>query len=218
MIKIFIKFIIAVIAVPLAAGVTIAFQRNIVLITEMAQCMRYFTWGIVSYAILHLLFYKPTYAYVLGHEAVHAGFSWLLGGKIKSFRVSEQGGGVATDKSNTLIELAPYFIPLYTALVTVVYFVVKSSYAIDGRFFIFLIGFTLAMHIVSTVEVLRIRQPDIVKSGYFFSIVLVYIMNIVVIAAIFSLVFHSFGMKKFFLDMWGVSRHIYAMIAKQFFL
>ena len=169
------------------------------------------------YVMINIIFYRPTYLYVLGHEAVHAGVAWLFGGKIKSFKVSEEGGGVGTDKSNTIIELSPYFVPIYAILITVVYFVIASSYNINGSTFVFLIGFALAFHIVSTIEILKIRQPDIVKSGYFFSIMMVYILNIVVISVIFGLIFPAFGLKKFTLDLWAVSRGVYIAIAKQLF-
>ena len=217
MIKLIIKFIIGVIALPLAYGVTLAFYKNSILISELADKLDYFIWGIVIYVILHLLFYKPTYFYVLGHEAVHAGMAWIFGGKIKSFKVSEDGGAVKTDKSNFVIELAPYFIPIYAIIITAVYFVIASSYAINSTLFIFLIGFALAFHIISTIEIMKIKQPDIVKSGYFFSIIMVYVINIIVIALIFSLVFPGFSIKKFFIDVWSSSRYIYTAAIRQLF-
>ena len=217
MIKLIIKFIIGVVALPLAYGVTLAFYKNAILISELAKKLDYFIWGIVIYVILHLLFYKPTYFYVLGHEAVHAGMAWIFGGKIKSFKVSEDGGAVKTDKSNFVIELAPYFIPIYAIIITAVYFVIASSYAINSTLFIFLIGFALAFHIISTIEIMKIKQPDIVKSGYFFSIIMVYVINIIVIALIFSLVFPGFSIKKFFIDVWSSSRYIYTAAVRQLF-
>jgi len=217
MLKLLIKLIVGVIAIPLAVGVTIAFYHNILLINELAKSFNYFVYGIVGYVILHLLFYRPTYLYVLGHEAVHAGLSWVMGGKIKSFKVSGDGGQVATDKSNTLVELGPYFVPIYAIIITVIYFVLVSSYNINGAVFVFLIGFALALHIISTIEILKVRQPDIVKSGYVFSIIMVYVLNIVVISSVFSLVFPSFGLKRFFVETWAVSKHIYVAAVRQLF-
>ena len=215
--KLFIKFIIGALALPMIYGVTAAFYGNFILIKELASSLRFFTWGIAGYVILHLLFYKPTYLYVLGHESVHAGLAWVFGGKIKSFKVSEDGGSVGTDKSNVIIELGPYFIPIYAIIITIIYFVVASSYTINGALFVFLIGFALAMHMISTIEVMKIRQPDIVKSGYLFSIVIVYILNIIVISFIFSLIFPTFSIGKFFLDLWGQSKYIYVAVYRQLF-
>ncbi len=217
MIGLFIKFVIGILTVPIAVGVTVAFYDNLRLIKELAGSLNYFTWGIVSYVILHILFYKPTYLYVLGHETVHAGMSWIFGGKIKSFKVSEGGGKVATDKSNVFIELGPYFVPIYAILITIVYFILASSYNISGSVFIFLIGLALAFHIISTIEILKIRQPDIMKSGPFFSIIFVYTLNIIVISLIFMAIFPSFVLKKFFIDFWVVSKNIYITIVRQLF-
>ncbi len=217
MVKLAIKFIIGVLALPIAYAVTRAFYDNFTVIQDVAANMRYFGWGMAGYAVLHLLFYKPAYMYVLGHEAVHAGMAWIFGGKIKSFKVSEEGGSVGTDKTNFVIELAPYFIPIYTTIIAVIYFIVSQSYKINGAIFLFLIGFTLAFHLVSTVEIMKIKQPDIIKSGYVFSIVMVYIINIIVISLIFGLTFHGFSIGKFFLDLWANTKYIYVALIKQLF-
>ena len=217
MIKLLIKFIVGVLAVPIAIAVSLAFYNNLILIRELAGSLNFFIWGVASYVVLHLIFYRPTYLYVLGHEAVHAGVAWLFGGRIKSFKVSEEGGGVGTDKSNVVIELSPYFVPIYAIIITVIYFIVASSYNINGTVFVFLIGFTLAFHMISTIEFMKIRQPDIVKSGYFFSIVMVYVLNIVVISVIFGLIFPSFSIKKFFIESWTSARHVYIAIVRQLF-
>lgn len=217
MLKLLIKFVIGVLMAPLAAAVTVCFYDNILTIKELAQSLNLFIWGIVSYAVLHLLFYKPTYLYVLGHEAVHAGVAWLFGGRIKSFKVSEDGGSIGTNKSNAVIELSPYFVPIYAIIITLVYFVLISSYNINGAIFVFLIGFALSFHMISTIEILKIRQPDIMKSGYFFSILLVYILNVVVISVIFSLVFPSFSLKNFFMGSWIRARGIYSVVVRQLF-
>ncbi|MFA5143617.1 MAG: hypothetical protein WC522_05585 [Candidatus Omnitrophota bacterium] len=217
MLKIVIKFIVAVLSVPIAVGVTAAFYNNLVQVSVLSASLSQFLWGIISYMVIHLIFYKPTYLYVLGHEAVHAGITWIFGGKIKSFKVSKDGGSVGTDKSNTVIELSPYFVPIYAIIVALIYFIVAASYNINGTIFIFLIGFTLAFHMVSTIEVMKIRQPDIMKSGYFFSIIMVYVFNIIVIAAIFALMFPEFAIKKFFVDTWTLSNGAYTAIVRQLF-
>lgn len=217
MLGLLVKFLIGVLIIPIAYGVSAAFRQNFLAINELAGSLHFFIWGIIAYAALHLLFYKPTPVYVFGHEAVHAMVAWLFGGKITSFKVSKEGGSVTTDKTNTLIELSPYFIPVYTVLIALVYFLIASSYTVNPAIFIFLIGFTLAFHMISTIEVMKIRQPDIVKSGYFFSVVFVYALNIIVISMIFALAFPSFSLKKFFSDFIGISAGVYVGIYKQLF-
>ena len=212
-----IKFLVGVLSIPVMVAVTNAFYNNIIAVSELSGILKYFMWGVGSYVVLHLLFYKPTFFYVLGHEAVHAITSWVMGGKINSFKVSKGGGSVSTTKTNAVVELSPYFIPIYAIILMAVYFVVAYSYKINGAAFIFAIGFTLTLHIVMTIEVMKMRQPDMVKSGYLFSIVAVYVLNIIIIAMLFSLLFPSFSSKKFFIDSFAFSKDIYTVIVRQLF-
>lgn len=211
------KLLSGILALPIMIGVTEAFYSNVSHVGEISGILRYFVWGIVSYVILHLLFYKPTFVYVLGHEAVHAIFAWIMGGKITSFKISPEGGMVTTDKSNTFIELSPYFVPIYAIIIMAIYFVLAYSYTLNGAVFFYLIGFALALHVVMTIEVIKIRQPDFLKSGYFFSVIFVYVFNIIVIALLFSMIFKSFSAKQFFVDSWMTSKGIYLAIIKQLF-
>jgi hypothetical protein len=212
-----IKLIVGILAIPVMFGVTYAFYTNIVTVSQLSGILGYFAWGIVSYVFLHLLFYKPTFFYVIGHEAVHAAFAWAMGGKINSFTVNKEGGSVSTDKSNTFIELSPYFVPIYAIILMAIYFAISYSYKINGAAFIYLIGFALAFHVVMTIEVMKVRQPDILKSGYLFSIVFVYVLNIIIIALLFSLMFRSFSAKHFFIDSWLASKSVYVAVLKQLF-
>ena len=68
-----------------------------------------------------------------------------------------------------------------------------------------------------TTEVMKTRQPDMVKSGYLFSIVFVYVLNIIIIAMLFSLLFPSFSSKKFFIDSFTFAKDIYTAIIRQLF-
>jgi hypothetical protein len=216
MLKLALKFVIGILAIPVAYAATKALYINLTLM-QASVSLPCFVWGVVSYAVLHLLFYKPAYLYVLGHEAVHAGAAWLFGGRIKSFKVSKEGGSVGTDKTNFVIELAPYFVPIYTVIITLIYFVISKSYPVNGAIFLFLIGFTLAFHIIATVEIMKVKQPDIVKSGFVFSVVLVYIVNIIVMAALFALAFPGFSLGSFFVDLRAQTQYIYVSVVRQLF-
>ena len=68
---------------------------------------------------------------MFGHELTHALFAVLFGGSVKAFHATERGGQVTVTKSNFLITLAPYFFPLYTFLVLVLY--VASRAALTNR-------------------------------------------------------------------------------------
>ena len=218
MLKTIVRFLVSIFIFPIAVGATTALYRNIDSIERFTGELHIFSWGAISYFLLHLFFYKPTFFYVLGHEAVHAVAAWLCGGKVSSFRVGKEGGRVTTDKSNLFISLSPYFVPLYTILVLIVYFIVSASYDVRSQTFMYLIGFTIAFHVVSTVEAIKIHQPDIIKSGALFSIILVYILNVFVVSLLFGVLFPGFAVRNYFGDFFTGSIKIYLAIFSQLFL
>ncbi len=148
--------------------------------------------GALAYLVFHIFIWRPAYIYVWGHEMVHVVATWICGGQVQDFNVAAEGGGVVTSKTNFFIELSPYFIPIYTLLAIAVYFGLKMFSAEvphATEIFLFVIGMTLAFHFVMTSEILRVQQPDILKSGYTFSFVLIFIGNLVITMAVFSPVF-----------------------------
>ncbi|HTH48440.1 MAG TPA: M50 family metallopeptidase, partial [Candidatus Limnocylindria bacterium] len=70
--------------------------------------------GGACWVVVFLLLPKPMWIYVAGHELTHALCAWLSGGKVKSLKVTAEGGQVVLSKTNVLIALAPYFLPLYS--------------------------------------------------------------------------------------------------------
>ena len=142
--------------------------------------------------------------YVFGHEVTHALWVKLFGGSVANrFHVSLEGGHVLTDKVNTWIVLSPYFFPFYSILVTTLYGVVLASAAIldqvcaggnllstarDGQWlFMAAIGFTLAFHLVFTFLLVTRSQPDLHYGGTFFSLVVIYMINLLIITGLFLL-------------------------------
>ncbi|MEA3490221.1 MAG: hypothetical protein U9R44_07820 [Candidatus Omnitrophota bacterium] len=186
------KTLIGIFAIPVAIGTGRAFYLLISGISVFSGTLHVLERGLLAYLLFHVLIMRPAYIYVLGHETMHVIATWLCGGKVISFNVTPSGGNVVTSKTNFFIELSPYFVPIYTVLLGPVYFALR---AMDKQFphmslvFIFLIGVTLAFHFVMTSEVIRLRQPDIVKSGLLFSLVLIFVGNLVIVMAVFCPLF-----------------------------
>lgn len=144
-----------------------------------------FITGFGVYLVMHLLLWKPVFIHVMGHELTHALWAVILGGKIKSLLVSQEGGQVTLSKTNFFIALAPYFFPIYTFMILPFYFITAPKFhAIPA----FLIGFTLALHLALTFNSLRDRQSDIWEVGLFFSMAFIYLMNLIVIVIIISVI------------------------------
>ena len=126
---------------------------------------------------------KPMWIYVFGHELTHAVWTWLFWGRVKKMKVTSKGGHVVISKTNFLIALAPYFFPLYAALVILVFAVGNliwnwHEYRV---YFHLLIGAAYAFHVTLTFHVLQTRQSDITSQGYLFSGVVIFLGNVCVL-------------------------------------
>lgn len=197
--KIF-KTLIGLLLIPLVLGVSKAFYSQISQVSLFSHTLHVMERGILAYVVFHVLVIRPTFVYVLGHELVHVLATWLCGGQVVSFNVSPSGGNVVTSKTNFFIELSPYFVPLYTILLGVLFFVMnETGYggAKVSALFVFFVGVTLAFHFVMTSEILRIEQPDIMKSGLVFSLMTILVGNLIVVMAVFCPMFSGVSFMEF---------------------
>ena len=218
MVKI-VKYTVALIALPSAVAVSRSFYEELFRINYFAANMNMFLWGIVLYMLFHILIIKPMFLYTWGHEVIHVLATWVCGGHVTSFHVGEGGGSVATSKTNVFIELSPYFIPTYTLLLVVAMplFGFKNTPVFIQSAYIFLIGFSLGMHLIMTAVMMKTKQPDIVKSGYAFSLVLIYIANLIIVFLLFALLSKEVTLKYFFLKSWLYTKDIYLVLFRRFF-
>jgi len=139
--------------------------------------------GAVCWGVIYLLLPRPMWIYVFGHELTHAIWVWLFGGDVKKFKVSSEGGHVVVTKTNFLIALAPYFFPIYVALLVLVFglgqwFWNWQPYRV---WFHLLLGAAYAFHVTLTWHVLQTRQSDITGQGWLFSAVVIYLGNVAVL-------------------------------------
>jgi hypothetical protein len=160
----------------------------------------FFSLGAVLWLIAFFGLPRPLLVYVFGHELTHALWVLLLGGRVSRFRVGREGGHILTDKNNFWIALAPYFFPLYSILVIALYgalslFVDVQPY---GRLLYALIGATWAFHLTFTCWMIPKNQSDLSDNGTVFSLVVIYLMNLLLLSAMLitaspNITFASFG-------------------------
>lgn len=155
--------------------------------------------GMAAFALSWATLSHPVRAYVLGHELTHALWGLLFGARPSDVKVSESGGSVKLTKSNFVITLAPYFFPFYTFVVIIVALI---TYAFLRPlpflpFWMFLIGFTWAFHVLFTLETLTQRQPDVKLYGRIFSWTVILLVNVALVliwlAATTPLTFAALG-------------------------
>ncbi len=167
--------------VPFCIGFTQQLATTVFTVHYRPDTPYYFFAGGLTYLTIHLLFKKPVFAYVIGHELTHALFALLFGGSVKAFRASNRGGRVTLTKSNFIITLAPYFFPLYTALALILYWtaIAANVQGVTTDIIIYLSGATFTLHLMLTFVFLQADQNDIREEGAIFSYPLIFLFNIV---------------------------------------
>ncbi len=221
MIKRILKILLGIFSIPICISVSLNLYQQISHINALSYLnQKYFLIGVVSYLVVHAVLFKPSYLYIFAHEMMHVIATIISGGRVTSFKVSKQGGSVGTTKSNFFIALSPYFFPFYTMIVTLLFFAGKFFFkeSVIYNPFLFAVGFTLAFHIILTIDFLKIRQTDLLHAGYLFSICLIYVVNLVIIASVFSLLFDGIEFIEFIKSSTAGSKDIYVAIFNQLFL
>lgn len=213
------KFIFSILAIPFIISASYSLYREIGKIYSLDSNQWYFLLGAVVYLIIHTVLFKPNVVYIFGHELTHALAMFVSAGKVKSFKVSKKGGEVKGTKSSLFINLAPYFFPTYTLIITLLWYIAKQFWNIRDfiSVFLFAVGLTLTFHFVMTVEFLKTKQPDLVKSGYLFSIVFIYLINLSIAALILNFVFADFSFKTYIVNAYDLGKDIYAWLFHQMF-
>jgi hypothetical protein len=205
--------------IPASYAAAFALFNQIGAIKTIDSSQTLFLYGVGFYAFLHTLIFKPAYLYVLGHEITHVLATWICAGRVSSFSVSSKGGSVKTSKSNFFIALAPYLFPFYTIFFSLIFglmwFIYRTSFYVD--IFMFIVGFTLAFHFIMTVQMIKKKQPDIIKTGYLFSGNLVFLVNIVIFMLILSLLFKEVNLAEFFNDIFSKTAQIYTIVFHELF-
>jgi len=112
-----------------------------------------------------------------------------MGGRVSRFRVSREGGHVVTSKANFWIALAPYFFPIYSILAIGIYGVLSLLLNVQpyGRLLYAVIGATWAFHFTFTCWMVPKNQTDLSDQGTFFSLVVIFLMNLLLLSVMLVL-------------------------------
>ncbi|WP_153811468.1 hypothetical protein [Terrimicrobium sacchariphilum] len=187
--KRFIKLLVGLFLLPAAWVLTQTFFmafarttiRNQFWITEEFW---FFSLGVILWLVAFFGLPRPIWLYVFGHELTHAIWVMLMGGRVHRFQVTRQGGHILADRTNTWIALAPYFFPLYSLLAIIVYGICGIFWDVAPyRWILYMvIGVTWAFHLTFTVWMITKGQPDLYYGGTFFSLVVIYILNLILLS------------------------------------
>ena len=200
-----VKFVFAIFLLPICAILSQTFFTAFARATATRRLWAgeefwFFSLGAVLWLIAFFGLPRPLVIYVFGHELTHALWVWLMGGRVSRFRVSRDGGHVVTSKANFWIALAPYFFPIYSILAIAIYGVLSLFLNVQpyGRLLYAVIGATWTFHFTFTCWMIPKNQTDLSDQGTFFSLVVIYLMNLLLLSVMLILAstditFTSFG-------------------------
>jgi hypothetical protein len=200
-----VKFIVAIFLLPTCAIFTqtffTAFARAAVVQRLWAgEEFWFFSLGAFLWLIAFVGLPRPVLVYVFGHELTHAVWVWLMGGRVSRFRVGRHGGHIVTSRTNFWIALAPYFFPIYSIFAIGIYGLASLSTNVQpyGRLLYAIIGVTWTFHFTFTCWMVPKNQTDLTEHGTFFSLVVIYLMNLLLLSVMLVLVsrqitFANFG-------------------------
>lgn len=136
--------------------------------------------GFLLWQLIFIFLPRPVRTYIFAHELTHALWGFLMGASISKFKVSKDKGSVTLSKTNFLITLAPYFFPLYTVLMILLYYLLWMFLEVEKyhSLWLGLIGFTWGFHLSFTIITLLQQQSDIKACGHLFSYTFIYLMNV----------------------------------------
>lgn len=159
----------------------------------------FFSLGSLLWLIAFFGLPKPVSLYVFGHELTHAIWVWLMGGRVSKFKFGSEGGYILTDKQNVWISLAPYFYPIYSVAVIILYFVASLFWDVapHTRWLFLALGVTWSFHISFTLWMIPKGQTDLSYHGTFYSLVIIYLMNLALLTALLILAAPEVSFKGF---------------------
>ena len=124
----------------------------------------------------------------LEHELTHALFALMTFHKVNAIQTTSNQGGVIEfqNGSNWLIIISPYFFPTFSFFLIILLSLVDAQNQWVTNF---LLGCTVAYHLISTMHEFHRHQTDLQEVGFIFAIVFLPGANILCYGAILGFAF-----------------------------
>ncbi len=151
--------------------------------------------GIVAFVIVFFFVWEPVKFYQRGQKILEFVFKFTA----------------------PLVKVAPYVLPVYTILLFCLYPLANFFFPYDETlaYFMFMFGFTIALHLVFGAKSLRTKQSDFLKANYIFGFTLVFIIDVVLFGLCMNLLFEQFSFVNFMNTAFKVSHEIILAVVKQ---
>jgi hypothetical protein len=210
-----IKLALAVLLAPLAGA--FVYEAFLLLAANFELYWRSAAaYGFLFYFVLFVVVSrrKINFLEVLEHEIIHATMAlFLFFRDIGELRATPEEGETKIEQggSNTLIYLAPYCLPILTIPLVVIRFFASSPVTV--AIIDFLIGFTLAFHLLALRWEFSSQQTDFKKTGCLFSAVIVCFVNSTLVVAILCILSGNYSnIRDYFDDSFVRAREFYLIV------
>lgn len=172
-----IKLLIGLFFVPVVIAVTFSFRKEL---SGIGSAYDFFVWGVLAYVIFHLFIFVPQTLYQSGQRVFADIFGFFP----------------------RIASVMSIIVPLLPCMALFLLYICASSLKVPGveRYFMFVAGFVLAVHVILTAKDLYEEDVSRIKGRYLLTLCLVYITNIVIVAFLVGLNFSQFSFSKFFLS------------------
>jgi len=192
-----VKFILGLLLLPYV------YSSSISLLNELNAIEKplpdYLGYGVLAFLLIFFFIWEPVKLYTKGQRILEFVFQFF----------------------RPLVRVAPYLLPIYTIILLVVYGVtaLAGGRSVElVRYFLFLFGFTMALHLVFSAKTLRSKQGDFLKGNYIFGFSFVYILNLTLLAFCLNLIFKAFSFVNFSNNLFKAGSGIIYALFRQLFL
>jgi len=191
-----IKFILAIIILPLVYSSIVAFINEFGRIDHALQQIFYN--GIITFLAVYLFVWEPAVIYNQGHKLLEIMFSFV----------------------KPMVNVAPFLLPIYTILFFILYGLL--ALLIDSprllEYTLFLIGFSSILHLTFSAKTIRSKKGDFLKANYVFGFSFIFILNLALLALGFSFIFKEFSFVNFCNISFTIFQNIFTSTFKQLFV
>jgi len=191
-----VKFLLAVFILPFVFSSAVSFLNEFSLVDKILQ--KFFWNGAITFLAIYLFVWEPAAIYNQGHKFLELIFGFL----------------------KPMFHVAPFLLPIYTILIFIIYGL-ASLWTKDGRlldYTIFLAGFSIVLHLVFAAKTIRTKKGDFLKANYIFGFSFIFIVNLILLSACFSLVFKGFSFVNFCNISFTIAKSIFYAVFKQLFV
>ncbi len=191
-----VKFLIGICLLPFVYSVSASFLQEFNAAEKLFR--DYFWAGVLSFIVLYLFIWEPAIIYNKGQRLLNIIFNFF----------------------KPLVKVAPYLLPIYTIVIFIIYLIFSFAFKTKESlgYCIFLLSFSLTLHLVFSAKSIRSKKGDFLKSNYIFGFSFVYIMDLVLLAFCLNIIFKEFSFVNFFNNSFQIGKNIFYALFKQLFL